>query len=142
MSHKLMMYENLRDMLEREVSEIEKSGDLTGTTLDTLYKIMTSLKDVDKCIDREETSQRYMPKASSAPYRMVYGDMSYDDRMNRGNNFRNYTSRNATGKDWESYEYSRDASKKKMIHKLETLMDDTMSDSERDAIQDCIERIK
>ena len=37
--------------------------------------------------------------------------------------------------------YSRDASRKKMVSKLETLMDDTMSDSERMAIEECIAKI-
>lgn len=37
--------------------------------------------------------------------------------------------------------YSRDASRKKMVQKLETLMDDTMSEQERMAIEECINRI-
>lgn len=37
--------------------------------------------------------------------------------------------------------YSRDASRKKMVSKLETLMDDTMSDNERMAIEECIAKI-
>lgn len=37
--------------------------------------------------------------------------------------------------------YSRDASRKKMVSKLETLMDDTMSDAERMAIEECIAKI-
>lgn len=37
--------------------------------------------------------------------------------------------------------YSRDASRKKMVQKLETLMDDTMSEQERMAIEECINKI-
>ena len=37
--------------------------------------------------------------------------------------------------------YSRDASRKRMVDKLSSLMDDTMSDNERMAIEDCIRRI-
>jgi hypothetical protein len=38
--------------------------------------------------------------------------------------------------------YSRDEARKKMVQKLETLMDDTMSEKERQAIKDCISRIE
>lgn len=38
--------------------------------------------------------------------------------------------------------YSRDASRQKMVDKLSTLLDDTMSDSERRAISECIDKIR
>lgn len=38
--------------------------------------------------------------------------------------------------------YSRDASKKKMVQKLSTLLDDTMSESERMAIEECMAKIE
>lgn len=38
--------------------------------------------------------------------------------------------------------YSRDASRQKMVDKLSTLLDDTMSDSERQAISECIDKIR
>lgn len=38
--------------------------------------------------------------------------------------------------------YSRDASRQKMVDKLYTLLDDTMSDGERHAINECIEKIR
>lgn len=57
MGHKLQMYENLRDMLEREVSAIEHKQDLDESSLDNLYKLTTSLKTVDKCIDREKMEE-------------------------------------------------------------------------------------
>ena len=47
MGHKLQMYENLRDMLEREVSAIEHKNDIDETSLDNLYKLTTALKVVD-----------------------------------------------------------------------------------------------
>ena len=37
--HKLQMYENLMDMLEREVKEISNKGNLDPQSLDILYKI-------------------------------------------------------------------------------------------------------
>jgi len=202
--HKLQMYEDLRDMLEREVKEIEKKGDMDVQSLDNLYKLMTALKVTDKCIEREKGEQnggmsrnsydnsygygssnnvssdnayamnrrysRMMPEyamdgMSNDMNRSYddrsYGRMSYDDGMSnagrRGrdgdsdgrynesrDNFRNNQDRRGTHESYDgrSYEYSRDTSRKKMIQKLETLMDDTMSENERRAIMECIEKIK
>lgn len=38
-------------------------------------------------------------------------------------------------------DYSRDASKRRMADKLSTLLDDTMSDNERMAIEECMRKI-
>ncbi len=167
--HKLQMYESLRDMLEREVTEIEKKNDLDETSLDHLYKLMTALKVTDKCIEREggesyENRTSY-GRSNGRSYNRSY-DRSYDGRMmpwayddgmsmarHGGNsrdesydesqdNFRNYTNRRGSNESRRSYEYSRDNSRKKMIQKLETLMDDTMSEYERQAIIDCINKIQ
>lgn len=170
--HKLQMYEGLRDMLEREVTEIEKKNDLDSESLDHLYKLMTALKVTDKCIEREggesfanrrsydrgsygrgsydgmSNDMGYSTRRNSYDY--AY-DGSYDRRAGRDNdndgrysedNFRRYSNRGRSYESGRSYEYSRDNSRKRMIQKLETLMDDTMSESERNAIMDCIEKIK
>ena len=221
--HKLQMYEDLRDMLEREVKEIEKKGDLDVQSLDNLYKLMTAIQVTDKCIEREEgggqqsqqgggqsgNSSRASYGYSGAyangyandmsndysrmmPYPYAMGNSNGSYERGRSNESRAYESRaydssndgmsNARrGRDGDSdgrynesresresrenresresrdsfrnsqdrgrsyentYEYSRDASKKKMVQKLETLMDDTMSEKERQAIMDCIDKIK
>ena len=161
--HKLQMYESLRDMLEREVTEIEKKNDLDETSLDHLYKLMTALKVTDKCIEREGGESYENRRSYGRSYNRSY-DRSYDGRMmpwaydesnaRRGgssrddsydesqDNFRNYTNRRGSNESRRSYEYSRDNSRKKMIQKLETLMDDTMSEYERQAIMDCINKIQ
>lgn len=198
MAHKIQMYENLRDMLEREVGEIERKRDLDKESLDNLFKLTASLKVVDKCIDREEMEEmkksgmsmdagmsgrysgnsygysyrRYNPYTMNTSNEMSNGggymgnsgnsyDMSQDgmsaemsgrrrgrDGDNDGrynesrDNFRDNSNRGRSYADGNSYEYSRDASRKKMVQKLETLMDDTMSEHERKAIQDCITKIE
>lgn len=154
--HKLQMYEGLRDMLEKEVTEIERKGSLDPQGLDNLYKLMTALKVTDKCIEREGgesyENRRSYGRSNDGSYnrsnesRMIWDDMSYARRGNSRDydesrdNFRGYTNRGRSND--RSYEYSRDNSRKKMIQKLETLMDDTMSEYERDAIMDCINRIQ
>lgn len=171
MGHKLQMYEGLRDMLEREITEIEKKGDLTEPSLDNLYKLMTALKYTDKCIDREEGEDGMSYGRSYAnrrSYGRSYAGRSYDEMSNRGmsngaydssydrrggrdndndgryseDNFRGYSYRGRSNESGRSYEYSRDDSRKKMVRKLETLMDDTMSEYERQAIMDCINKIQ
>ena len=51
--HRLQMYENLHDMLEQEISKIQSKGELDPQSLDNLDKLMRTVKNTDKCIDRE-----------------------------------------------------------------------------------------
>ena len=155
--HKMNMFENLRDMLEREVQEIQKEGNLDTQKLDNLYKLMSALKHTNQCIEEESMEgasydNRGMRYGMSNNYSrmMPYSmdNMSYarrdgdgDGRYNESrDNFRN---RSYRGQSYGgSYEYSRDNSKRKLVQKLETLMDDTMSEYDRNAIMDCIDKIK
>ena len=198
MGHKLQMYENLRDMLERQVGEIERKHDLNKESLDNLYKLMMSLKVANKCIESKEMEEEMkkggqsmgesMRGQSYAMYResqmmrppyMGYNAMesrdsyaresgesrdSYaygqsnarrgrdgdgDGRYNESresresrDNFRDSQNRGGSYEQGGSNEYSRDTARKKMVQKLETLMDDTMSEHERRAIQECISKMK
>lgn len=156
--HMMKTYENLRDMLEKEVMEIEKKKDLDPQSLDNLFKLMTTLKNTEKCMDYEENGQSYENRRSyGMSHRMMprYAYNTYDDGMSmarRGrdgdgdgryseDNFRDSSYR-GRGSYENSYGYSRDNSRKKMVEKLTTLMDDTMSEHDRNAIMDCIDRIK
>ena len=51
--HRLQMYENLHDMLEQEISKIQSKGELDPQSLDNLDKLMRTVKNTDKCIERE-----------------------------------------------------------------------------------------
>ena len=172
--HKLTMYENLRDMLDKEVTEIEKKGTLDTPTLDNLYKLMSTIKYTDKCIDREKGGEMSFDNRSygygygrsydgmsnrNSNRMMPWGYRSYDDSYDMGmsnarrgrdgdgdgryseDNFRDRSYRGRESYE-NSYGYSRDTAKKKMVEKLTTLMDDTMSENERNAIMDCIDKIK
>jgi hypothetical protein len=148
---------------------------MTEQDLDNIFKLMTTIKNTDKCIDKEKGEESGMSnnsygnrmsyESNMMPYPMSMDRRSYDGRSydmsndgmsnaRRGrdgdndgrynesrDNFRN--SQDRGGNSYEnSYGYSRDTTKKKMIQKLETLMDDTMSEHERQAIMDCINKIK
>lgn len=188
MGHKIQMYENLRDMLEREIGEIERKHDLNKDSLDNLYKLTSSLKVVDKCIEKHEMEDKMKESGQSMDYSfggnsMAMGNSnaryrysrdgqsmnmgvsndgnsynSYDGMSNakRGrdgdsdgrynessrDNFRYSQDRGMSYADGNSYEYSRNTAKQKMTQKLATLMDDTMSEKERQAIQECIAKIE
>lgn len=152
--HKTQMYENLRDMLEREVTEIEKAGALDAHSLDHLFKLMATIKNTDKCIERGDGMSFAYGRRAQRAYDGAY-DGSYDGGMSNARRGRSYEGerrysedsfrygQNRRGGSYDgSYGYSRDAAKDKMIEKLSTLMDDTMSEQDRAAIMDCIERIK
>lgn len=169
--HMMKTYENLHDMLEKEVMEIEKKGQLDPQGLDNLNKLMATLKNTEKCMAYEESGASYNSYDNRRSYGRSYNNYdgmsnrmmpyyaydSYDNGMSmarRGrdgdgdgrynesrDNFRDSSYRGR-----ESYEspngYSRDKARTKMVEKLSTLMDDTMSEHERNAIMDCINKIK
>lgn len=159
--HKTQMYENLMDMLEREVKEISNKSQLDAQSLDNLYKIMMAIKATDKHMETLEggmSQGRSYGRSNNRSYGSYDGsydesydgsyDESYEGRSNArrggGRSRDNFRDRSYRGRESyeNSYGYSRDNSRQKMVSKLTTLLDDTMSDSERSAIMDCIEKIK
>ena len=132
--HKLQMYENLRDMLEREVMEIEKKGSIDSQNLDHLYKLMTALKATDRCIEREGGSSYGRSYDSMNSMRMMpnsYG-MSYDDGYSR-DNFRSNSYRGRS--------YDAGQSRQKMMDSLQMLMNEATNENERQAIMDCMNKM-
>ena len=127
MMHKT--YESLCQMLEKEVHSIEQAKNLTKDSLELLYYMTGTLENIKTLRNMGDEMDPGMS-----------GHMPYYD-MNMSGARR----RDAMGRYMDyghGYDYSRDDSRKKMVRKLETLMDDTMSDNERQAIQDCINRIQ
>ena len=83
--HMMKTYENLRDMLEKEVMEIEKKKDLDPQSLDNLFKLMTTLKNTEKCMNYEEGGESFGNRMSyGRSYGMSHRMMphyAYDDGM-------------------------------------------------------------
>lgn len=166
--HKLQMYENLRDMLEKEVKEIEKQDSISESSLDVLTKLLTAIKVTDKCIEREQgggMSNAYAYQGGSynngmsnnysrMPYMTRGGSYAYDGmsgarRGRDGDGDGRYSEdsfRNSQDRGWGSYEnsfgYSQNGSKQMMLQRLEMLMEEPMNESDRAAIMDCINKIK
>ena len=139
--HRLQMYENLHDMLEQEISKIQSKGELDPQSLDNLDKLMRTVKNTDKCIDREGGGQSYGNRMSYGRYDMMpmesYGmSMARNDGMSR-DNFRDSSFRG--GSYGQSYEYSRDNAP--LMQRLESMMNEARNDSERQAIRDYINRM-
>ena len=139
--HRLQMYENLHDMLEQEISKIQSKGELDPQSLDNLDKLMRTVKNTDKCIDREGGSQSYGNRMSYGRYDMMpmesYGmERDRDGRFSR-DNFRDSSFRG--GSYGQSYEYSRDNAP--LMQRLETMMNEARNDSERQAIKDFVNRM-
>lgn len=131
--HRLQMYENLHDMLEQEISKIQSKGELDSQSLDNLDKLMRTVKNTDKCIDREGGGQSY-----GRSYGMNYDMMPMESYGMRGgmsrDNFRDPSFRGGS-----SYEYSRD--NKPLMQRLEAMMNEARNDSERQAIKDFVNRM-
>ena len=126
-------YSNLWSMLEKEAGNIEQAKNLTKDSFELLYYITGAMDHLCTIMNNGEAD------GMSGRY--------YNDGMS-GARRRDSLGRYMDGPDYmRSYDnsgsmYSRDNSRKKMIQKLETLMDDTMSEHERQAIQDCINKIQ
>ena len=147
--YRLQMYENLHDMLEQEISKIQSKGELDPQSLDNLDKLMRTVKNTDKCIDREGGGQSYgQSYANRRSYGQSYDMMmpmeSYGMSMGRDSdgrfsrdNFRDPSFRR--GSYGQSYEYSRDNAP--LMQRLETMMNEARNDSERQAIKDFVNRM-
>lgn len=130
--HKITMYEELRDKIDSEIDAINKKG-ITNENLDHLYKLSVSLKAVDKHIECLEEYEEHEEGYSGIRGRRRYSNDGWELKRIKDHPYSyNYP-----------YErrYSRDNAKMKMVNKLETLMDDTMSEQERNAIRNCINEI-
>ena len=121
-------------------------------------KAMESIADANKKLDREGEKMSHddaifldhlahMVKSIKTIEAMegYYDDYSGDSGWNYNKPY-SYSGarrmRDSMGRYTSRDGYSRDASRQKMVDKLSTLLDNTMSDSERQAISECIEKIR
>lgn len=135
--HKLC--EKAMDSIAESMKKLEKDPERLNADdskyLDHLAHMVKSIKTIEAMegyYDDESSGDggwNYnRPYYTSGNYYGYSGARRMRDSMGR------YTSRDNG--------YSRDASRQKMVDKLSTLLDDTMSDSERQAISECIDKIR
>ena len=135
--HMVNTYENLRTKLEREVEDINKA-EFTEQSVVNLHHILKDITLLDCLIDKE-----YDKDYSNGYYNDNHSykvPMWMTDGRSNGMSHNNF--RDSSHRGWyDEGGFSRDNARQKMIQKLETLKDDTMSEYERKAINNCIENI-
>lgn len=119
------MYEELKEMLTKELKEVTRKGELSAGSLDVIDKLTHSLKSLSAL---EGNSQR-------GSYGRYGRDGDGDGRYSE-DSFR-YSNRGRG-----SYDYSRDAATDAMKSRLESMMNESMSENNRLAIMDCLNKIK
>ena len=148
--HKIQMYENLMDMLEREVKEIANKGNLDPQSLDILYKIMMSIKAANKHMETlegqgmsQDSYRSYDGNSRRGSYEGAYARRGRDgdgDGRYSEDSFRYSQDRGRSS--YGSYGYSRDAATDAMKQKLRTMMEEPISEDARLALMDCLNKIK
>ena len=128
----------LKDMLCTEVKKITQQNDFTTSTLETAYKIVDMLKDIEEIQEKE--GHQYEKDGSYGYWGVGYGGrMPYNDRYSYGNNGMNNGGGNSYGYD---NGYSRMSSSDKMMHELQMMMDESTSSRDKSIIQRAMDELK
>lgn len=128
----------LKDMLCTEVKKITQQNDFTTSTLETAYKIVDMLKDIEEIQEKE--SHQYEKDGSYGYWGVGYGGrMPYNDRYSYGNSGMNNGGGNSYGYD---NGYSRMSSSDKMMHELQMMMDESTSARDKSIIQRAMDELK
>lgn len=130
-------YEELKEMLKKELKDIIKQGELSAGSLDIIDKLTHSLKSLETIIAMEGYSKDSYGYDSYNSYARRGRDGDSDGRYSEYS----YGSYDRGSYD-NSYRYSRDGAKNAMVKKLEHMMNDSVSENERLAIMDCINKIR
>ena len=131
-------YEELKEMLRSELEEITRKGELSAGSLETIDKLLNSIKNTCKIIMYEEYSD---DGYSYADADMDMGN--YSRARGRGSNAR----RDSMGRySRRSYSrrggYSYDSGKDEKLEILRDMMGEVSSDDERRALQKIIRRME
>nr|DAF81424.1 MAG TPA: hypothetical protein [Caudoviricetes sp.] len=124
------MYD-LRDMLCKELDEITRKGELGAGDLDIAYKLVGTVKNIDK-IEMMEDDGGYSRRYSRD------GNWEADMRGNYGRDS-SYARR---GTHYVRGHYSRDSGKDNMKRQLQEMLDEADDDTLRRAIQRCMDAVE
>ena len=158
----------LKEMLERELHELGEKGKLSAGDVDTIYKLASSVKNLDRIeMYSEENGRGRRSYDGGMSYRGgnwqaegEYGD-SYEDGMSnarrgmhyvRGHYSRDGGNYDGGGSSYRegSYEggrssrrgYSRDEGKEEMMGMLDDMMNQADSEKQREALRRCREELQ
>ena len=124
------MYD-LRDMLCKELDEITRKGELGAGDLDIAYKLVGTVKNIDK-IEMMENDGGYSRRYSRD------GNWEADMRGNYGRDS-SYARR---GTHYVRGHYSRDSGKDNMKRQLQEMLYEADDDTLRRAIQRCMDAVE
>lgn len=126
-------YEELKEMLKKELKEISKKGELSAGSLDTVDKLTHSLKSIETIMAMDKHSNR----SSYNSY-----DNSYARRGRDGDGDGRYSEDRYSNASYaSSYEYSREGNSRDMKRKLEAMLDEPINERTRMAVLECLEKI-
>lgn len=156
--------DELKELLMEQVKKITKKGDITVSELDSVYKVVDVIKDIDTITAMEEEygdsgySQRggYSGRSydgwgrngmsNRGSYDGSYAGGSYDGRQGRDADSDGRYSEDGSsyrrGRDSRGRYMSRDSGKEQMMSTLHQMMDQASSEKERQAIMQCIEKLE
>lgn len=129
----------LKDMLCKELSKITQQSDFTTSTLETSFKIVDMLKDIEE-INEKEGHQSYDKDGSYGYWGVGNGwRMPHNDNYSYGNNMGMNRGGNSYGYD---NGYSRMSSSDRMMNELQIMMDEATSSRDKGIIQRAIDELK
>ena len=142
-------YYELKDMLKEELDQIVKKGELSAGSLETIDKLLNSIKNACKITMYEEYKEDGYSYAdsdmdmSNYSYARGRGSNAKRDSMGRYSSEGGYS--NARGRRGYSrrggYSYD-DGDKEEMISMLREMMQEAGTDEERRALQKIIRRME
>ena len=147
--------EDLKDLLCAELEDYaekgKKSGKMSMGDLDSIHKLTDTVKNILK-IDMLEGETGYSEDGAYMGEGRIYGT-SYDDGMRRGGGYSyargrgRYAKRDSMGRYSRDgrgmrYGYSREDGKQYMIGELERLMEKATTNTDREALEKCMQALE
>ena len=134
--------EDLSYVLEDMIEPIAKKQDISPTELDNVYKAVKTMNYIETIKAMKEYGNSNGGSSYGNSYRGGNSmDRGYYDNMRSMDVDGRYSERR--GRDAKGRYTSRDGeSKEQMISKLERMMSDASSESERQTIMDCIRKLE
>ena len=141
------VYYDAKDMLKHELHEIIERGEVTGTSLEAIDKILNSIKNACKIIMYEEYAEGGYSYAdgdhdmSNYSYARGRGRNAKRDSLGRYSSEGGYSNGRRGRYAYRGYSYA-EGDKQEKIEMLRGMMDETSSEEERRAISNIIKRME
>jgi len=141
-------YYDAKEMLHKELEEIVKKGELSAGSLETIDKLLNSIKNACKIIMYEEYSEDGYSYAdgdrdmSEYSYARGRGSNARRDSMGRYSSEGGYSNARGRGRySRRGYSYG-DGDKEEKVEMLREMMQEVNSDEERRALQKIIRKME